>query len=129
MEHKPYAVIDNSAFPIVKVSFTGEKSTDLNFHHYLKALKECYSHQQPLAIIFEATKAVIPKFSHQKQQANWTKENWTLVQNQCQGTAYIIPSLIIQMILKTILLLQKQPVPYKVFSNEKEGEDWLKSLL
>jgi hypothetical protein len=63
----------------VKVSFTGEKSTDLNFHHYLKALKECYSHQQPLAIIFEATKAVIPKFSHQKQQANWIKENWTLV--------------------------------------------------
>jgi hypothetical protein len=129
MEHKPYAVIDNSAFPIVKVSFTGEKSTDLNFHHYLKALKECYSHQQPLAIIFEATKAVIPKFSHQKQQANWIKENWTLIQNQCQGTAYIIPSLIIQMALKSILLLQKQPVPYKVFSNEKDGEDWLKSLL
>ena len=129
MEHKPYAVIDNSAFPIVKVSFTGEKSTDLNFHHYLKALKECYSHQQPLAIIFEATKAVIPKFSHQKQQANWIKENWTLIQNQCQGTAYIIPSLIIQLALKSILLLQKQPVPYKVFSNEKDGEDWLKSLL
>jgi hypothetical protein len=129
MEHKPYAVIDNSAFPIVKVSFTGEKSTDLNFHHYLKSLKECYSHQQPLAIIFEATKAVIPKFSHQKQQANWIKENWTLIQNQCQGTAYIIPSLIIQMVLKSILLLQKQPVPYKVFSNEKDGEDWLKSLL
>jgi hypothetical protein len=129
MEHKPYAVIDNSAFPIVKVSFTGEKSTDLNFHHYLKALKECYSHQQPLAIIFEATKAVIPKISHQKQQANWIKENWTLIQNQCQGTAYIIPSLIIQIALKSILLLQKQPVPYKVFSNEKEGKDWLKSLL
>jgi len=129
MEHKPYAVIDNSAFPIVKVSFTGEKSTDLNFHHYLKALKECYSHQQPIAIIFEATKAVIPKFSHQNQQANWIKENWTLIQNQCQGTAYIIPSLIIQIALKSILLLQKQPVPYKVFSIEKDGEDWLKSLL
>jgi len=129
MEHKPYAVIDNSAFPIVKVTFTGEKSTDLNFHNYLKALKECYSHKKPIAIIFEATKAVIPKFSHQNQQANWIKENWTLIQNHCQGTAYIIPSLIIQMALKSILLLQKQPVPYKVFSNEKDGEDWLKSLL
>jgi hypothetical protein len=129
MEHKPYAVIDNSAFPIVKVSFTGEKSTDLNFHHYLKALKECYSHQQPIAIIFETSKAVTPKFSHQNQQATWIKENWTLIQNQCQGTAYIIPSLVIQIVLKSILLLQKQPVPYKVFSIEKEGEDWLKSLL
>jgi hypothetical protein len=119
-----YAKVDQTAFPLIKVTFTGENSTDANFKAYLKELDDCYFTQQKIAIIFDATKAVIPKLSHQKLQAKWLKQNTTLMKNYCKGTAYVIPNKTIQWVLKMIFLLQKQPVPYEVFSTYQAAQVW-----
>lgn len=125
MKSTTYATVDQSAFPLITVTFTGEKSTNSNFKSYLKELDDCYFTQQKIAIIFDATNAVIPSFTHQKQQARWIKDNTTLIQEFCKGTAYVIPNKTIQWVLKMIFLLQKQPVPYKVFSTYKEAQFWI----
>lgn len=127
MEH--YATIDESGFPIIRIRFTGNKSTDQNFQTYLTQTKECYRFGKTLAIIFDASEAVIPSFSHQKMQANWLKENKSLMQNYCAATAYIIPKAAIRAILKAIFSFQKQPVPYQIFQNEEEAEAWVNGLL
>lgn len=119
-----YATVNQTAFPLITVTFTGEKSTNANFKAYLKELDDCYFAQQKLAIVFDASKAVVPKLSHQILQANWLKENTTLMKELCLGTAYVIPNKTIQWVLKMIFLLQKQPVPYKVFSSYKEAQAW-----
>ncbi|MBZ9651759.1 STAS/SEC14 domain-containing protein [Psychroflexus montanilacus] len=124
MKSNSYATVDQTAFPLINVTFTGEKSTNANFKAYLKDLEDCYFSQQKLAIVFDATQAVIPKFSHQKLQAKWLKQNTTLMKEYCLGTAYVIPSKTIQWVLKMIFLLQKQPVPYEVFSTYKEAQVW-----
>jgi len=125
---EPYAIIDESSFPIVRIGFTGNKSTDQNFQSYLDQTKACYRNEKPLAIIFDASNASIPKLSHQKMQADWLKENEGLMQNFCDGTAYIIPNLAIRGILKMIFSFQKQPVPYKIFEAEPEALSWVKGL-
>ena len=127
---EPYAVIDESSFPIVRIGFTGSKSTDQNFQSYLDQTKACYSYnaRKPLAIIFDASKASVPGLSHQKMQANWLKENEGLMKNLCVGTAYIIPNAAIRGILKMIFSFQKQPVPYKIFETETEALTWVKGL-
>jgi len=125
---EPYAIIDESSFPIVRIGFTGSKSSDLNFQSYLDQTKACYRHGKKLAIIFDATHASIPSLSHQKMQANWLKENEELMQKLCVGTAYIIPNAAIRGILKMIFSFQKQPVPYKIFKTEPEADAWVKGL-
>ena len=42
-------------------------------------------------------------------------ENRGLMQDYCQGTAYVIPNKVIRAVLRVIFSLQKQPVPYKIF--------------
>jgi hypothetical protein len=125
---EPYAIIDESSFPIVRIEFTGSKSKDQNFQSYLDQTKSCYRHQKNLAIIFDASNASIPKLSHQKMQADWLKENEGLMQTFCLGTAYIIPNVAIRGILKMIFSFQKQPVPYKIFETESGALTWVKGL-
>jgi hypothetical protein len=123
-----YAIIDESSFPIIRIGFTGSKSTDQNFQAYLDQTKICYRHGKPLVIIFDASKASIPSLSHQKMQANWLKENEELMRNFCSGTAYIIPNAAIRAILKMIFSFQNQPVPYKIFERQAEAEAWVNEL-
>ena len=125
---KQYAIIDVNK-PIVKVTFTGEKSTDENFESYLSTLETIYEERKILTIIFDAQKASIPNISHQKMQAKWISEHWELIQTYCKGTAYVIPNMAIRAVLKMIFSFQKQPTPYKIFSNNEEAESWVKDLL
>jgi hypothetical protein len=126
---KSYATVDSSSKPIITVTFTGEKSTDENFQQYLDELESCYDDRQQLAIMFDASKAVIPKLSHQRKQALWLSQHWKLMKNYCLGTAYVIPSTAIRTVLKMIFSFQNQPVPYKVFSNIEEAENWIEDLI
>lgn len=45
------------------------------------------------------------------------------MKNYCVGTAYVIPNLIIQNVLKAIFKFQKQPVPYIVCNEISEAEE------
>lgn len=123
-----YAIIDESDFPIIRIRFLGNKSTDQNFRTYLDETKSCYRFAKRLAIIFDASEAGIPSISHQKMQANWLRENEQLMKDFCAGTAYIIPNAAIRTILKMIFSFQKQPVPYRIFENEREANDWVNGL-
>ena len=124
-----YAIIDESAFPLITIQFTGAKSTDENFIAYLQENKDCYRHEEKLGIIFDASEASIPSMKHQQMQANWLKTNKNLMEKYCVGTAYVIPSAAIRTILRVIFSFQKQPVPYRIFKHNQEAKDWIKSAL
>ena len=124
-----YATIDSSKYPLINVVFTGNEATGENFKYYLDELKEMYNKQNKIAIIFDATKAIIPGIIYQKLQAKWLKDNKELMVNYCAGTAYIIPSLIIRNVLKAIFTFQKQPVDYIVCKSEAEAKDWVNKKL
>jgi hypothetical protein len=123
-----YAIIDRSDFPIIRIRFTGSKSTDDNFQAYLDDTQACYLSKKRLAIIFDASNASVPARSHQKMQANWLKENEQLMTDFCAGTAYIIPNAAIRVILKLIFSFQKQPVPYRIFESIAEADTWVNEL-
>lgn len=123
-----YATVDTAQFPTVRIAFTGNKANDENFDTYLQETRQLYDRQQQLAIIFDATNAVVPALKYQKQQADWLKDNKSLMENYCKGTAYVIPNAIIRTVLKAIFSFQKQPVPYKVVGTVEDATDWVKDL-
>ena len=124
-----YAQIDSSEFPLIKVVFTGEAANAENFSMYLDELKKNYESEEPIAIVFDATKAVFPGMTYQKMQAQWLKDNEQLMKSFCRGTAYVIPNPIIRNVLNAIFTFQKQPVPYKVCSNYTEAITWVKNQM
>ena len=124
-----YAIINESDFPIIRIHFTGSKSSDHNFQTYLDQTKACYRFEKKLAILFDASNASIPALSHQKMQAKWLKENEELMKRFCVGTAYVIPNAAIRAILKMIFSFQKQPVPYNIFESQPEAEAWVKEIM
>ena len=126
---KNYAIIDSDQSPVINVVFTGNEATDENFSRYLDELKQIYIQEKKIAIIFDASKAVIPGIKYQKLQAKWLKDNKELMVSYCAGTAYIIPGLIIRNVLKAIFTFQKQPVDYNVCKNEAEAIEWVNKKL
>ena len=122
---KNYATIDSSKFPVINVIFTGNEATEENFTQYLIELKEIYLKEEKIALIFDASNAIIPGIAYQKMQAKWLKVNKELMIKYCLGTAYIIPSLLIRNVLKAIFIIQKQPVDYTVCKNETDANYWV----
>ncbi|NJL73795.1 MAG: STAS/SEC14 domain-containing protein [Saprospiraceae bacterium] len=119
-----YAIVDDSAFPEVVITFTGEKADDDNFTKYLQDVLALYDRKEPLMLIFDATTATTPNVKYQKQQADWLKDQKDLMQTYCKGTAYVIPNPIIRTVLKGIFVFQTQPVPYKVVKTLEEARAW-----
>jgi hypothetical protein len=124
-----YAELSFAEHPVVKVTFTGHTANDENFSQYLKDLERAYTHELPIALIFDATQASLPAFKYQQWQAQWLKDYEEMMKKHCAGTAYIIPNMVIRNLLKAIFALQAQPVPYKIFPRLDEARRWALSSL
>ncbi len=96
---------------------------------YLQETANLYEAKERLAIIFDASKATIPSFAHQKKQAEWLKAYKKQMVDYCVGTAYVIPNATIRAVLKMIFSLQKQPIPYEIFPKLTDAEAWVKEKL
>ena len=124
-----YAIFNRSAFPLIVVSFTGENETPDNFKEYLNGLLKNYEAKKPFSLVFDATKASTPNIKYQKLQAMWMKEHDSLVKEYCRCVAYVVPSVLLRGVLKTIFRLQKNPVPFKVFSNLDDAKNWAREAI
>lgn len=128
MMQTSYATVDRDHHPLVVVRFTGAASTDENFAHYLDEVRRSYQTGGRLGILFDATKATMPAYSHIRMQAEWLEQHKGLMEQQCAGTAYLLPNVMVRTALKMIFALQKQPVPYALFAEEQPAVEWLQSL-
>ena len=125
----PYATFNESMRPVVQVFFTGAKATTANFEAYLMGIDKIYQEKQNLALVFNAEKAGFPGLKYQKMQARWLKENTPKMQQYCKGTAYVIKQPLIRLALRMIFLLQRQPIPFKVFGQQQQAIDWARNQM
>ena len=119
-----YAEFDRSEPHLISIYFTGAKETDENFDVYLKELAKNYEDKVPFSLIFELSKAPVPKLKYQLRQASWMKENQELIKTYCFGVAYVIPQKVLRSVLKFIFSIQKNPVDFKVFSDYDSAKEW-----
>jgi hypothetical protein len=126
---KPYAIIERRRFPLITVTFTGERETPENFEKYLHALEKNYQPKEPIALVFDASDAPIPGRPYQKLQADWMTKHQSTIKSFCLGVAYIAPNPLLRPVLRIIFSMQKNPTEFKVFANLKSGEEWAKRRL
>ena len=125
----PFATFDRDTFPIITITFTGEKATRANFGEYLDELSANYDRKVPFALVFDASQSLSLNPIYQKQQADWMKQNEALIVSYCRGSAFVIPGAMMRNILKMIFAISRHPVPFRVFSTVVEARQWTSSLV
>lgn len=126
---KPYAEISREAFPLVTVTFTGEKATAENFGNYLYGLFLNYERQESFAIVFDFEKGDVLNKKLQKEQAEWIQSHERIIKKYCKGVAYVAPSLVTRSLLRVMLSFQESVVPYQIFSKMEDGKNWAKTII
>lgn len=125
----PFAHIDQTEFPLVIITFSGERPSEENFQAYLDHITKIYHREEPFIVVVDASQAVLPALKYQRQQAQWMADHLELIESYCRGTAYIIPNDIMRTLLKAIFAIQQQSVPYEIFATLEGGMAWAKSRL
>lgn len=129
---KPYAIVNREAFPIITVTFTGEKATAENFRHYLYQLFLSYNERKPFSVIYSTTnkfRLPIPTYEFQQEQTEWMESHEKLIKKYCRNVVYIAPNIVIKTLLKIFLFFQDHPVKYTIKGSLEEAKDWIKKQL
>ncbi|WP_188467305.1 STAS/SEC14 domain-containing protein [Marivirga lumbricoides] len=128
MKLPKYATINKTDPSAIIITFTGNKDTDEAFKEYLSELESCYEERVTIGLIFDASKAIIPKLKHQKEQKFWIEKHWVMIKTYCKGTAYVVPGIPMRAVLRFILSFQNQPTIYKVLPSVESAREWLDGL-
>lgn len=123
-----YANFDRSKFPLVVVTFTGNKATDENIDAYLDGLYADYASKQSFSVVFDLTNAPNPSIKYIKKQAQWMKEHEVLISTYCLGVAYVIDNALFRLALKMVFNIQRNPMPFKVVENMEDAISWATEL-
>ena len=116
-------VIDHSCKPIIFAKFTGPPE-DQDILKYLDASDVDIARGEPYVLILEAMKLDTLSTTQRKLFASWIETNRLEIQRLCAGQAYVVPSVLQRMVIRSIFMLQPMPVAYKVFSTPKEAWEW-----
>lgn len=124
-----YVHFDRTAFPYIKMTFTGEAANDESFDNYLDELKKNYDKKENIGLLFDAANAGLPTVKYQRKQARWMRKYDKMIKDYCVCIAYVVPQKVVRNTLKLIFKIYNNPVPYKVFENMEEGETWVRKQL
>jgi hypothetical protein len=120
--------IDDSGFPIVRVTFTGSVSNE-EFDEYLAGMSRMIGRRQPNVTILDARHSARTPAVQRKKQADWIKQHEAELRRYSCGTAFVITSALIRGVLTAILWLQPMPQAHTVVGSLDEAERWARAQL
>lgn len=117
-----YATFDTSKLPILKITFNdAEPKSVPEFQSYLDQMLQIYKENEKLVLIFDSTKTKYLSAEYRILQGNWLKTNKDLISKVAQRMIFIIPSIAINLLFKTILSIQPLPAPHIVLKTMEEA--------
>lgn len=116
-----YATFNTAKLPILFVTFGAEPTTPEEFKTYLETYKKHLESNEKLILIFDASKAKYLSAEYRIMQGKWLKDNKDLLSNKALKMIFVIPSLAINLLYKTILAIQPLPAPNTVVKTMEEA--------
>ena len=112
-----YASIEKISEHNYIFSFSTDNPSEEEFDEYLQQMTEIYAKHDFVSFIFDASKIKFLKAELRIKQGNWLKTHKEMIAAKQVGAAFVLPNFMTKLIFDAILLVQKLPMPYKVFSN------------
>lgn len=117
-----YATFEAIHNNILLVKFNSRPSKG-DFDKYLAELKRWYSEvEESMIVIFDARKARYVSSNLRHKQAQWIKENKSLIREKLILVIYVIDNPVIKFVLEAIFLLHKSPVPFEIVKTRDDAE-------
>ncbi len=80
-----------------------------------------YKENDNLVLIFDSTKTKYISAEYRIMQGKWLKENQEMIAKVAKKMIFIIPSLAINLLFKTILAIQPMPAPHLIVKTMDEA--------
>jgi len=117
-----YANFDSTNLPVIIITFSdAEPKSVAEFAQYLDHMLSFYKENEKLVLIFDSTKAKYLSTEYRIMQGKWMKQNKDVIAKQAQKMIFIIPSLAINLLFRTILAIQPLPAPNLVVKTMAEA--------
>ena len=115
--------IDESAFPLVVISYVGEVS-DVEFEAYLARLsviiQRCLRDRTRYAFIFDGRQNAFATARQREMQGVWIERNFELARQATVGYAFVLNSAIARGVLTSVLWFS--PLPREHLVTDKIGD-------
>ncbi len=120
--------VDVRGWPTVVVTFVGDASP-ADFEGYLAALDRLLERGEPYALILDASTQLNTPRAQRERQALWLKVNHDRIERLSRGTAFVLTSPVMRMVLSAILVLQRLPTRHEVFPTLSAARAWTAAQL
>jgi len=115
---------DLSEYPIIVNRFSAKEPTNEEFDAWTKEMIKTISENKGIVLVQELTNAKYLSSENRIKVGNIFKKHEKEIKQNVLGIAYIVPSVIVNMLLKGIFAIKKPATDYKVVKTEQEAMKW-----
>jgi hypothetical protein len=121
---RDFVTIESTRFPLVAAKFADFIPTMEEFLDMQAKLTKFVQTHTDFVLIVDMSQMQFMPSEHRIAQANWQKQSNPLFLKQRMSLAFCTPSIIAQMMLKGVLIINKPSVPYTVVSSIDKATEW-----
>lgn len=119
-----FVEIDRSQAPILVYKFSSKDPTDQEFEAYLKDLVNDWKSNSGAVIISDLSEAKYLSSENRIKVGKVMKDNEEMIKANVRAIVYVMPSVVLNMLLKGIFAIKKPPVEVKIVKTREEALNW-----
>lgn len=116
--------IDRSQAPVLVYKFSSKDPSDQEFEAYLKDLVNDWKSYSGSVIINDLSEAKYLSSENRIKVGKVMKDNEEMMTQSVKALVYVMPSVILNMLLKGIFAIKKPPVEVKIVKTREEAIRW-----
>ncbi len=124
-----FVEFDLKDYPIVVNRFSAKEPTNDEFDAWIKEMITYITEKKGIVLVQELTNAKYLSSENRIKVGNIFKKYEKEIKENVIGIAYIVPSVIVNMLLKGIFAIKKPATDYKVVKTEEEAKKWANEKL
>ena len=122
-----FVEIDKSNEPVVVYEFSSKDPTPQEFDAYIKDLTEDIHNLSGAVVVNDLSNAKYLSSENRIKAGKVIKDNESVVKQNIVAIVYVMPSVVLNMLLKGIFAIKKPPVEVKIVKTRAEAMQWASS--
>lgn len=119
---------DEARYPLIYITHRGQMTLPA-MERSLLCYKRYLARALPFALVFDAREALRPPSEPMQRLTDLMKAEEEKFGLYCKGIAYVLDSVLIRMVVRSIFLVQRPPFPWSVHEHPASAEQWCLSHL
>ncbi len=105
---------------VLLVSYPSFEPTTDEYKEYLQRLDQFLTQKDSFSIVYDTSLSKYLSAENRIQQSKWVKVNTELIKNRITKMTFVIPSISVRLVLKTILTFSPLPCPHEVVAKMED---------